>query len=481
MIGRRAGARRSRPAGASAGSCLSTARLCSAASESFDGGPRADRRARRWSGRDRRAGPLACWPAYDAPFVRTSWASVAVVVGRVALRIVLQHAGSANGRLGELDRLADPRLEDELAEVLLEDLDGLLGVDRARVEHRRQDALDLDSRVEVLLDHLERVLELEQPPHRQVLALDRDDHLVGRGQRVDGQQPEARRRVDADEVVVVGDLRERLLERALAADLGRHRDLRPGEVDRGDRDVDLALWITSRIGMWWTRTSNIDFSTLSGSIPWLIVRLPCGSRSTQRTWWPDSAKATARLRVVVVFATPPFWLAKRDHLGAPDRVTIAAGGFAARGLRHAPRGDRLAGGDPHLLILLRLGDRAHRDAARHGRGRRNGRLARLGGLRCRGARSVARERVQRVDPGGTGSPPGSVGSALPVSAAAGSGDGEAGTLASGSVGAGSGDGGAGTLASGSGGGAGRVVCGAGISGSGATACGSATSASPFRV
>ena len=69
-------------------------------------------------------------------------------------------------------------------------------------------------------------------------------------------------------------------------------------------------WITSLSGMWWTRTSNIDFSTLSGSIPWLIVRLPCGSRSMQSTLWPDSAKATARLRVEVVFATPPFWLAK---------------------------------------------------------------------------------------------------------------------------------------------------------------------------
>ena len=68
--------------------------------------------------------------------------------------------------------------------------------------------------------------------------------------------------------------------------------------------------------MWWTSTSYIDFSTLSGSMPWLIVRLPCGSRSTQSTRWPDSAKATARLRVVVVFATPPFWLAKLDDLGA---------------------------------------------------------------------------------------------------------------------------------------------------------------------
>src|SRR3954471_5686365 len=45
-------------------------------------------------------------------------------------------------------------------------------------------------------------------------------------------------------------------------------------------------------------------------MPWLIVRLDCGSRATHSTRLPFSAKATARFKVVVVFATPPFWLAK---------------------------------------------------------------------------------------------------------------------------------------------------------------------------
>src|SRR5579864_9093709 len=70
------------------------------------------------------------------------------------------------------------------------------------------------------------------------------------------------------------------------------------------------LRITSRIETLCTRTSYIDFSSVSGSIPWDIVRLPCGSISTQRTRWPSSANATARFSVVVVLATPPFWLAK---------------------------------------------------------------------------------------------------------------------------------------------------------------------------
>ena len=210
------------------------------------------------------------------------------------------------------------------------------------------------SRVEVLPDHLERVLELQQAAHRQVLALDRDDHLVRGGERVDRQQPEARRRVDADEVVVVARpprAPSRASARGRSGSTSRSRRRRGRS--RRRRCRSRARWITSRIGMWWTSTSYIDFSTLSGSIPWLIVRLPCGSRSTQSTSWPDSAKATARLRVVVVFATPPFWLAKRDHLGASVGLLVGARSPGVGG--RAARRERLAGGDPQLLVVARLG------------------------------------------------------------------------------------------------------------------------------
>src|SRR5436190_639620 len=82
------------------------------------------------------------------------------------------------------------------------------------------------------------------------------------------------------------------------------------------------LRITSRMETWCTSTSYIDFSSVSGSMPWDMVRLPCGSMSQHRTRWPSSANATARLSVVVVLATPPFWLANAITLhvavtGAP--------------------------------------------------------------------------------------------------------------------------------------------------------------------
>src|SRR5919109_2536711 len=85
------------------------------------------------------------------------------------------------------------------------------------------------------------------------------------------------------------------------------------------------LRITSLIESWWTSTSYIDASSESGSIPWLIVRLPWGSRSTQSTRCPRSTNAAARLSVVVVFATPPFWLVKA--------MTLALGVTGASGSR----------------------------------------------------------------------------------------------------------------------------------------------------
>ena len=83
------------------------------------------------------------------------------------------------------------------------------------------------------------------------------------------------------------------------------------------------LRITSRIEMSCTSTSYIDTSSESGSIPWLMVRLPCGSRSTQSARWPLSTNAAARLSVVVVLATPPFWLVKA--------MTLALGVTGASG------------------------------------------------------------------------------------------------------------------------------------------------------
>ena len=87
-------------------------------------------------------------------------------------------------------------------------------------------------------------------------------------------------------------------------------------------------WMICSIGSLCTSTSYIERSIVSGFSPWLIVRLPCGSRSTASTLLPFSANATARFRVEVVFATPPFWLANAMTLPtvAPLEVDARACG-----------------------------------------------------------------------------------------------------------------------------------------------------------
>src|SRR3954463_4167211 len=93
-------------------------------------------------------------------------------------------------------------------------------------------------------------------------------------------------------------------------------------------------------------------------MPCDIVRLPCGSMSTQRTRWPSSTKATARLRVVVVLATPPFWLAKAITLALPfktrsdhGRENPSQGVCSRRQRRFLPRA-RGRGRPPRVTIVV---------------------------------------------------------------------------------------------------------------------------------
>src|SRR5207237_9502151 len=115
---------------------------------------------------------------------------LAVGVCSATCWVVLEHRAALHGRLGVADRLADPRPEDEIAEILLQNLDGLARVQRALVVHRRQDPLDPDLGIQVLADHRERVLELDETSQREILALHRHDPAVGHGE---GDEPEAMR------------------------------------------------------------------------------------------------------------------------------------------------------------------------------------------------------------------------------------------------------------------------------------------------
>src|SRR5260221_6555975 len=128
---------------------------------------------------------------------------VAVHAGGFAGRFVGQDRNALDRRLGEANRLADPGLVDEVAEVLAQDLVGFTRVRDALVVHRRNDAEDRDLRVQVLAHHRERVLELHETAQGEVLRLHGDEDAGGSDECVDRQQAERRRGGDEDEVVVV--------------------------------------------------------------------------------------------------------------------------------------------------------------------------------------------------------------------------------------------------------------------------------------
>src|SRR4051812_12147063 len=113
--------------------------------------------------------------------------------------------------------------------------------------------------------------------------------------------------------------------------------------------------MTSRIETRLTSTSYIDTSSESGSMPWLIVKLDWGSRSTQRTRLPFSANATARFSVVVVFATPPFWLANEITwaFGPPLDAACGCASGAPCGAPGALITDEGDGGNAGGLELFR--------------------------------------------------------------------------------------------------------------------------------
>src|SRR5690349_7398420 len=101
--------------------------------------------------------------------------------------------------------------------------------------------------------------------------------------------------------------------------------------------------MTDRPGIWVSRTawSSVASPTRNSYEPGVrslrptprpVEALPWGSKSISKTLSPTAARAVARLIAVVVFPTPPFWLAIAKTLGAvladpeEDGVTIGHAG-----------------------------------------------------------------------------------------------------------------------------------------------------------
>ncbi len=128
-----------------------------------------------------------------------------------------------------------------VAEVRLELLAHLRLQRDAGIEHHPQDADHLELRVDVGVHLLDRVHQVAQAFEREVLALHRHHHAMGAGQAVEGEQAEAGRAVDEDEVVGFVDRGEGAAKAPVAALDADQLHLRAGELAVGADNVVAAL------------------------------------------------------------------------------------------------------------------------------------------------------------------------------------------------------------------------------------------------
>ena len=167
-----------------------------------------------------------------------------------------------DGRIGELHGAVDHGLEHLVAERVDDPLEHLARVQGARVVHGREDAVELDRRVEPVAHLVDGLDEQRHAAQREELALERDQHAVARGERVDGEQAERRLAVDEDDVVVGRDPAQHAREDLLAGDLGDEVHLGRREVDVRRDHVEVrrrpSCWIASRGSSWRDEQQVVD-------------------------------------------------------------------------------------------------------------------------------------------------------------------------------------------------------------------------------
>src|SRR5690606_23324438 len=121
---------------------------------------------------------------------------LAVGVRAVVRRRVARDRLGGDRRVGELHRAPDDGVQQLVPEGLMDAFDHLARVQGARVEHRRDDAVEVQPGVEPVAHLLDRLDEERDAAQGEELALERDEHAVGGRERVDGQEAERGLAVD---------------------------------------------------------------------------------------------------------------------------------------------------------------------------------------------------------------------------------------------------------------------------------------------
>ena len=126
------------------------------------------------------------------------------------------------GQIGAL------RLVDELLQVF----DNFVGELGLAVEHGQRDAGDLELRVDLLVHQLDGLEKLADALQRQEMRLHRDDHVGGGRQSVDGEQAQARRTVQQDEIEIVFGCGQAIAQQCFTAGNIDQFDFHGRQIDR---------------------------------------------------------------------------------------------------------------------------------------------------------------------------------------------------------------------------------------------------------
>src|SRR5699024_10170423 len=142
-------------------------------------------------------------------------------------------------RVCELDGALDDGFEELVAEGLVQTGDDLAAVQGAGVVHGGEHAIQLQHLVQPVLDLVDGLHQQRHSAQGEEFGGQRDDHAVGGGQRVNGQQAQRRLAVDEHHIVVVDDMAQRALEHLLAGNLVDQLHFGGGQVDVCREQVDV--------------------------------------------------------------------------------------------------------------------------------------------------------------------------------------------------------------------------------------------------
>ena len=192
----------------------------------------------------------------------------------------------------------------------------LLSIVGAAVGHGQQDALDFQLGVDLPPDFLHSLQKLFQTLCRQILRLHGNQGGVCCCQCIDGQHPKGRGAIQQNEIVVVLCTLQHLFEHLFPVHAVDKGNFQPCKFDVCWNQVNALCMVqdafTGRNALvihGFCHQGGKGSGQFIGLLqPMLMVKLPCGSASTSRTFLPSAASPTPKFSQVVVLPVPPFWL-----------------------------------------------------------------------------------------------------------------------------------------------------------------------------